>query len=241
MFFPNFAVSQNFLDTYYVNDNLIHAALLPNIPRVGHGFAINNNDLLQAIYRKKDISLEICPMSNEALKYYDVYNHPIQNLLKNGMKLSISPDDPGFFGYEGVSFDWFKLFMETDLTAKDYFILVKNSIEKASDIMFNEDGQNAKELKLEKIAESAKNISKFFEQLDCGNISAEESKLLKDINKEERKEKAEIIKERLSKKVMQNSVYYQDRDDSRNKHLDEETSVYEESQFVKLLKKIIKK
>jgi len=236
MFFPNFAVDDKFLFTYYVNDNLFHSALLPNVPRIGHGFAVHRNYLLQAIFRKKDISLEICPMSNEALKYYYVFEHPVKKLLKNGLKLSISPDDPAFFGYEGVSFDWFKLLMETELTPKEYFLLVKNSIEKASSIMFDQDEAKAKEIKKDKIAQSAKNINEFFEQLKCNELDSEQVKELENINKDQRKKIAKNIDEGLAKKIKKNSIYFK----KEKEEIDVETSVYNALDIKKMLKAFMK-
>lgn len=135
-FFPDYPVDDKFLDYFYINDTLFHAALLPNVERIGHGFAVARNDLLQAIFAERDILIGICPMSNDALRYYHTFEHPFPKLLRKGLKVSINPDDPGFFGYEGVSHDWFKIFMETDLKPKEIYFFAKYSIEKASDIMF---------------------------------------------------------------------------------------------------------
>jgi hypothetical protein len=43
LYFTNYPVSLKFFEKFYINDNLIHAALLPNMERVGHGFALVNN------------------------------------------------------------------------------------------------------------------------------------------------------------------------------------------------------
>jgi adenosine deaminase len=42
------------------------------------------------------------------LRYYnDIRLHPIKALLTNGVKVSISPDDPSVFGIIGVSVDYY--------------------------------------------------------------------------------------------------------------------------------------
>jgi adenosine deaminase len=131
-FFPDHPINQKFAEEHYVNDNVIHAALLPGVKRLGHGFAIANNNLIARIIKIKGISLEICPISNELLKYYNVHQNPFLDLLRSGLHVSISPDDPGFFGYMGVAMDWFYIIMETDIKPSELYLLLKYSIEHSS-------------------------------------------------------------------------------------------------------------
>jgi len=132
LYFPDYPVHKTFLKKFYVNDNLIHSALLPNVMRLGHGFAAGSNDLLMNIYRRKNITLEICPVSNQALKYSPVSENPLIRLLREGISVTISPDDPGFFYYNGVRMDWFNLILQSDLLPSEYYILLRNSILKTS-------------------------------------------------------------------------------------------------------------
>lgn len=37
----------------------------------------------------------------------DLRTHPAKMLLNYGIPISISPDGPGFFGYEGVNLDFY--------------------------------------------------------------------------------------------------------------------------------------
>jgi hypothetical protein len=219
-FFPDHPVDDSFMNKYYINDNLIHAALLPNVKRVGHGFGVYRNDLIQAIYIKKNISLEICPMSNEALRYYYTFEHPFPKLLRKGIKMGISPDDPGFFGYEGVNVDWFKIFMETDLKPEETYLLVRDSIEKASDIMFGETEALAFTKKQEAIAKVADEIVKFYEGLNCSDVDVK-SLQIDEKTKKARVELASAIHKALVTKVKSKSVYFQDKPE-----IDVETSVY---------------
>jgi len=132
LYFPNYSIDEEFMKEFYINDNLIHAALLPNVERLGHGFALINNDLLISIFKAKNIGLEICPVSNKLLYYHDINLNPFLKLLRKGIKVSISPDDPGFFGYTGVAMDWFQILMQTDIKLSEIYLLLKNSILKAS-------------------------------------------------------------------------------------------------------------
>jgi len=86
------------MNKFYINDNLFHAALLPNVERLGHGFAVINNGLLAIIIKKKKISKEICPLKNQLLLNYQVNDNPGFQLLRKGLKVAISPDDPRFLG-----------------------------------------------------------------------------------------------------------------------------------------------
>ena len=36
----------------------------------------------------------------------DLRTHPVSHMLSRGIQASISSDDPGFFGYEGVTLDY---------------------------------------------------------------------------------------------------------------------------------------
>jgi adenosine deaminase len=59
------------------------------------------NDLLLEIMRKKNIPIELSPLSNQDLFYYKVEENPISKLIKKGYPININSNDPGMFGYEG--------------------------------------------------------------------------------------------------------------------------------------------
>lgn len=158
--FPECLVNDVYFYNNYINDNVFHAILLPNVKRIGHGFAAIKNDLLLEIIRKKNIPIEFSPISNQDMFYYNVEENPIIELIKKGYPLTINSDDPGIFGYEGVTMDWFYLIMNTDMKPSDMYLLVKNSLV-YSGIKFEKDEFDF----------TLKNIQKdflnFFEQLKC--------------------------------------------------------------------------
>lgn len=97
--------------------------------RIGHGINLSQHSYLLEKIKNDEICLEICPVSNQILKYVDdIRLHPIKTFLNYGVKVSINPDDPGFFGYNGVTMDFFFVTMGTQLDYKDLKLCAYNSI-----------------------------------------------------------------------------------------------------------------
>ncbi|KAK3289113.1 hypothetical protein CYMTET_3441 [Cymbomonas tetramitiformis] len=108
-------------------DNLFDAVLLSK--RIGHGIALAKLPTLMEEVKRKDIALEICPISNQVLQFvYDMRTHPADALMANGVSITISPDDPGPFGYESVVYDWWMAFVAWDADLATLKKLALNSI-----------------------------------------------------------------------------------------------------------------
>ena len=76
-------------------------------------------DLIE-IVKQENICVEFCPASNKILGYqHDLRTHPARTLLANGVKVSISPDDHGFFDSPGVTLDYMLAYMAWDLNVCD--------------------------------------------------------------------------------------------------------------------------
>ena len=85
------------------------------VKRIGHGVqAINDPELVKLI-AEREIVLETCPGSNVFLGVYpNLLAHPIQKLRDQGVRVTVSTDDPPFFRttmnkeYESLAmtFDW---------------------------------------------------------------------------------------------------------------------------------------
>ena len=69
------------------------------VERIGHGInAIKDNKVVDLLL-EKDVTLEVCPGSNVFLKAVPSWEaHPIAKLRDAGVKVTISTDDPPFFG-----------------------------------------------------------------------------------------------------------------------------------------------
>lgn len=75
--------------------------------RIGHGLQLFLVPGLVDELVRKDICVEVCPLSNYLQGHNkDLRSHPLSYLINKGVQISISSDDPGFFGYDGVSLDY---------------------------------------------------------------------------------------------------------------------------------------
>jgi len=114
------------------NTNVYDAVLLDS-KRIGHGLNLVFYPELIKTVIEKDILIEISPISNQLLGYVpDLRTHPGRLLLKNGVQAAISSDDPSVFGYQGVTYDFWMVFVAWELDLKAVKKLVFNSIKYAS-------------------------------------------------------------------------------------------------------------
>lgn len=76
--------------------------------RIGHGLNLVQHSYLLDSVKKEDICIEVCPVSNQLLRYVtDIRLHPLKNFLNYGLKVAICPDDPGYFGVTAISYDFY--------------------------------------------------------------------------------------------------------------------------------------
>ena len=109
-------------------DNLYDAVTLGS-QRIGHGFNLGLFPSLQEAVKANDISIEVNPLSNQILGYVkDLRVHPARALLQRGIQCTISPDDPGVFDYQGVTYDYWTIFLAWELDLRALKKLVMNSI-----------------------------------------------------------------------------------------------------------------
>ncbi len=69
------------------------------VVRVDHGVRATEDPALIERLRRDQIPLTVCPLSNIRLKVYDsLKQHPILDLLEDGLKVTVNSDDPAYFG-----------------------------------------------------------------------------------------------------------------------------------------------
>lgn len=114
------------------NENLYDAILLGS-KRIGHGIGLVFHPHLIDLVKEKQIGYEICPISNFILGYtLDMRWHPARQLMAEGVAITISSDDPTFWGYQGIALDFTYAFLAWQLDLKDVKQLVINSIKHSS-------------------------------------------------------------------------------------------------------------
>ena len=70
-----------------------------NVHRIDHGNkAIDDSELIEKLSQRK-IPLTMCPLSNLKLSVIDdLRNHPLKEMMKKGIVVTVNSDDPAYFG-----------------------------------------------------------------------------------------------------------------------------------------------
>jgi adenosine deaminase len=72
---------------------------LLDVQRIDHGVRCLESDEVVKRLRDHQTVLTVCPLSNVSLKVVDqLSDHPLPQLLSEGLKVTISSDDPAYFG-----------------------------------------------------------------------------------------------------------------------------------------------
>jgi adenosine deaminase CECR1 len=114
---------------YPVDSNLVSLLKLEARVRVGHGLSLWKYPRLEKMFADSGKHIEVSPLSNVILGYVDrVSNHPGLRYHDGGIPISISSDDPSYFGYNYVSYDWFMAVVAWKLQLQDVVCICLNSI-----------------------------------------------------------------------------------------------------------------
>ncbi|KAJ3168760.1 cat eye syndrome chromosome region, candidate 1 [Geranomyces variabilis] len=91
--------------------NLVDALLL-GTRRIGHGFSLSKHAGLMSKVIASDIAVEVAVISNQMLGLVgDIRRHPVIDMMLHGVQVVLASDDPSVFGYEGVSYDFYQVYM----------------------------------------------------------------------------------------------------------------------------------
>lgn len=116
-------------ESFFRSNNQLIDAVLLGTKRIGHGYNLIQHPELIDIVKEKDICIECCPVSNKVLgQVLDPRCHPVRTLMQMGVPVTISSDDPGFWGYQGVTLDYVYAYVAWDLSLGELKKLCLNTI-----------------------------------------------------------------------------------------------------------------
>lgn len=114
------------------DENMIDAVLL-GTKRIGHGFAVLKHPSLLKEIKRRQICIEVNPISNQVLKLIDDHrNHPATLLFSDNYPVVVSSDDPSFWRASPLSHDFYVAFTGIASAHQDLRLLKQlalNSIE----------------------------------------------------------------------------------------------------------------
>jgi adenosine deaminase len=95
---------------------------------IQHGIAVARSARLMKLLRKEQIRLNVCPGSNVAISVADdLAHHPIGELIRNGVRISINSDDKTVFG-RSVSEEYLCLFQSGVASAEELDAIRRDSL-----------------------------------------------------------------------------------------------------------------
>ena len=115
-------------------DKIREAVELLGAERIGHGIAAIHNPALMDLLADRRIPLEVCPTSNLRTGALDtqlrrkdtvIADHPLPQLLRHGVPIVLSTDDPAMF--HTTLLDEYRVAASLGLTATELGQLVSNS------------------------------------------------------------------------------------------------------------------
>ncbi|WP_406852044.1 adenosine deaminase [Brevundimonas sp. BH3] len=108
----------------------VHEALdLLKIDRMDHGNRAMEDEALVARLAAEQMTLTVCPLSNLKLCVVkDLKDHPIPNMLKKGLHVTLNSDDPSYFGGY-VNDNYIQLAKAVGLTREQIIQMARNSFE----------------------------------------------------------------------------------------------------------------
>lgn len=98
------------------------------VARIDHGVRATEDEALLKLLRERQIPLTVCPLSNTRLCVFErMQDHPIIELLEQGLCVTVNSDDPAYFG--GYMTENFQALADAlDLTAEQAVALCANAI-----------------------------------------------------------------------------------------------------------------
>lgn len=110
-------------------ESIWDAVMCLGVERIGHGIAARKDPRLMDYLRDKDITVEVCPVSNVLVGVVDALSeHPIREFHDRGMRVTVNSDDPAMFGTD-MNNEYFQLHSQLGFTVPELFKLSLNAVD----------------------------------------------------------------------------------------------------------------
>jgi adenosine deaminase len=79
-------------------DTILEAVDILGAQRIGHGTSLAGSAAARVRLRERGICVECCPVSNDRMGFMPLADHPLPRFLDEGLRVTLSTDDPLMFG-----------------------------------------------------------------------------------------------------------------------------------------------
>lgn len=115
-------------ESCWADDDNLYAAAALGTKRVGHGLNLFRFPVLVDIMKKQNVALEVCPISNQLLRYTsDLRMHLIGEYMNRGVECVICSDDPSILGNGGLVYDFWEIYYSQLIDLRAIKKLIINS------------------------------------------------------------------------------------------------------------------
>lgn len=115
-------------ESCWADDDNLYAAIALGTKRIGHGLNLFRFPSLVKTVKKHNVALEVCPISNQLLRYTpDLRMHLIGEYMNRGIECVICSDDPSILGNGGLTYDFWETYYSQLIDLKAIKKLIINS------------------------------------------------------------------------------------------------------------------
>ncbi|ADB52759.1 adenosine deaminase [Conexibacter woesei] len=109
-------------------ENVGLALSVLGVERIDHGVRCGDDAASIAALRERGTALTVCPLSNVRIGMYETLaDHPVAQLLRDGLEVTINSDGPAYFGGY-IADNWVAVQRQFDLDVDDLVTLARRSI-----------------------------------------------------------------------------------------------------------------
>ena len=108
------------------------------VDRIDHGVQCDMDETLVQYLVESQLPLTVCPLSNVKLGVFKtLQDHNVKTLYDRGIKITVSSDDPGYFGSHMVD-NYMAIHTELGFTREDLYQITKNAFQVAYNLSQNQ-------------------------------------------------------------------------------------------------------